>query len=53
MHIMNSQDQVLPRKTVRLIKVLWRHRGVEEATWEHDDTMCATYHSLFKDEGVV
>ena len=30
--IMNSQDQVLRCKTMRLVKVLWRHRGVEEAT---------------------
>ena len=30
--IMDSQDQVLRRKTVRLVKVLWQHRGVEEAT---------------------
>ena len=30
--IMDSQDQVLRRKTVRLMKVLWQHRGVEEAT---------------------
>ena len=32
--IMDSRDQVLRCKTVRLVKVLWRHRGVEEATWE-------------------
>ena len=31
--IMDSRDQVLRRKTVRLVKVLWQHRGVEEATW--------------------
>ena len=30
--ILDSQDQVLRRKTVRLVKVLWQHRGVEEAT---------------------
>ena len=24
---------------MRLVKVLWRHRGVEEATWEREDTM--------------
>ena len=30
--IMDSRDQVLRRKTVRLLKVLWQHRGVEEAT---------------------
>ena len=41
--ILDSQDQVLPRKTMRLVKVLWQHRGVEEATWECEDTMRATY----------
>ena len=30
--IMDSQDQVLQCKTVRLVNVLWRHQGVEEAT---------------------
>ena len=30
--IMDSRDQVLRRKTVRLVRVLWRHRGVEEST---------------------
>ena len=51
--IMDSRDQVLRRKTVRLMKVLWQHRGVEEATWELDDMMRATYHFLFKDEGTL
>ena len=39
MRIMDSQGQVLRCKTVRLVKVLWQHRGVEEATWEREDTM--------------
>ena len=30
--IMDSQDQVLRRKTVRLVRVLWWHRGVKETT---------------------
>ena len=30
--IMDSRDKVLRRKTVRLVKVLWQHRRVEEAT---------------------
>ena len=51
MHIMDSRDQVLRRKTVRLVKVLWQHRGVEEVTWEREDTIQATYHFLFEDEG--
>ena len=31
-HIMDSRDQVLRCKTMRLGKVLWQHRGVEDAT---------------------
>ena len=52
MRIMDCRDQVLRRKTVRLVKVLWRHRGVEEATWEREDTMRTAYTFLFMDEGM-
>ena len=51
MRIMDSRDQVYRRKTVRLVKVLWQHREVEEATGEREDTMRATYPFLFRDEG--
>ena len=51
MCILDSREQVLRHKTMRLVKVLWQHRRVEEATWEHKDTMRATYPFLFKDEG--
>ena len=50
-YIVDSRYQVLRRKTVRLVRVLWRHCGVEESTWERDDTMRATYPFLFRDEG--
>ena len=49
--IVCSCDQVLRRKAVRLVRVLWRHCGVEESTWEREDTMRATYPFLFRDEG--
>ena len=49
--IVDSRDQVLRRKTVRLVRVLWQHRGMEESTWEREDTMRATYPFLFRDEG--
>ena len=49
--ILDSRDQVLRRKTVRLVRVLWRHYGVEEYTWEREDTMWVTYPFLFRDEG--
>ena len=49
--IVDSRDEVLRRKIVRLVRVLWRHYGVEESTWEREDTMRATYPFLFRDEG--
>ena len=49
--ILDSLDQVLRCKTLRLVRVLWRHYGMEESTWEREDTMRATYPFLFRDEG--
>ena len=49
--ILDSRDQVLRCKTVRLVRVLGRHCGVEESTWKREDTMRATYPFLFRDEG--
>ena len=51
MCILDTRDQVLQHKTVRLVKVLWQHRGVEEATWELEDMMCTSYPFLFEDGG--
>ena len=48
--ILDSWDQVLRRKTMRLVKVLWQHRGVEEATWEREDTMRAPIFSYLRME---
>ena len=50
-YIVGSRYQVLRRKTVRLVRVLWRHYGMEEFTWEREDTMRATYPFLFRDGG--
>ena len=41
--IMDIQEQVLRGKTMSLLQVLWQHRGVEEATWEREDTVRANY----------
>ena len=51
-HIMDSREQVLRGKTMRLVKVLWQDRGVEEATWELENTVRANYSFLFEDEGI-
>ena len=48
--IIDSQDQVLRSKTLRLMKVLWQHCGIEEATWEREDTIRVNYPFLFKEE---
>ena len=37
---------------MRLVNVLWQHRGVEEITWESEDTVHANYPFLFEDEGI-
>ena len=49
--IMDSREQVLRCKTMRLMKVLWQNRGVEEATWEREDKMRTKYPFLFEDGG--
>ena len=49
--IMDSREQVLCGKIVRLVKVLWQHRGVEEVPWEREDTVLANYLFLFDEEG--
>ena len=46
---MDSRGQVFRGKTVKLVKVLWQHRGVEEAAWELEDTICVNYPFLFKE----
>ena len=51
MRIMDSLDQVFQSKIVRLVKILWQHREVEEVTWEREDTMHANYPFLFEKEG--
>ena len=50
---MDSWDQVLRRKTMRLVKVLWQHQGVEEATWESEGTMRTNYPCFIEDEGTL
>ena len=48
--IMDSRDQVLRDKTTRLVKLLLQHQGVEETTWEREDTIRANYPFLFENE---
>ncbi|KAK8713397.1 hypothetical protein V6N13_148615 [Hibiscus sabdariffa] len=45
--ILASDSKVLHDMTIELVKVRWRHRGVEEATWERKDDMMDQYPYLF------
>ncbi|KAK9011310.1 hypothetical protein V6N11_044162 [Hibiscus sabdariffa] len=45
--IIASDSKVLRDRTIELVKVKWRHRGVEEATWERKDDMREQYPYLF------
>ena len=45
--ILDRRDQVLRGKTIQLVKVLWSHHGIEEATWEREDDICGKYPELF------
>nr|XP_028954165.1 uncharacterized protein LOC114823032 [Malus domestica] len=47
--ILDWKDKELRNKTVHLVKVLWRNRSVEEATWETEDQMREIYQRLFYD----
>ena len=50
--MMDSWDRVLRGKTARLVKVLWQHRGVEEATWKREDIVRVNYPFLLEDKGM-
>ena len=45
--ILDREVKNLHKKKVPLVKVLWKHHGMEEATWEPESTMRAQYQQLF------
>ena len=45
--ILDRRDQVLRGRSIPLVKVLWSHHGVEEATWEREDDIRPRYPKLF------
>ena len=45
--ILAREVKPLRNKQVPLVKVLWQHHGMEEATWELEATMRAHYLQLF------
>ena len=47
MKILDTKEKLLRNKVIRLVKVLWQHHGVEEATWEPELEMREKYPHLF------
>ncbi|KAK8705015.1 hypothetical protein V6N13_048626 [Hibiscus sabdariffa] len=45
--ILASDSKVLRGRTIESVKVKWRHRGVEEATWERKEDMMEQFPYLF------
>ena len=49
--ILDTKEKVLRNKIIRLVKVLWQHHGVEEATWEPELEIREKYSHLFATRG--
>ncbi|KAA3460470.1 receptor-like protein kinase [Gossypium australe] len=45
--ILERDVKVLQKKSVPLVKVLWRNHGSEEASWEPEEAMRQQYPHLF------
>lgn len=41
--VLDRGDQVLRTKSVTLLKVLWQHHSVKEATWKSEDGIREKY----------
>ena len=46
--ILDYKEQVLRTKTIPIVKVLWHHGNVEEATWELESAIQEKYPELFE-----
>ena len=46
--ILDHKVQQLRMKAIPLVKVLWKHHGIEEATWELEDKMRSKHPELFE-----
>lgn len=45
--ILDRKVQVLRTKSISLVKILWRHHGYEEVTWELEDKTKEKYPEFF------
>jgi hypothetical protein len=48
-HILESSERVMRRRTIKYVRVLWTNQTEREATWELEEQMRKKYPELFKD----
>lgn len=46
--ILDRKEKVLRKRTIPIVKILWRNHQVEEATWEIEESMKNEYPHLFR-----
>ena len=49
--VLDTKDQIFRGKTIPLVKILWLHHGVEEATWERESEIRAKFPYLINPSG--
>jgi hypothetical protein len=47
-HILDQKVKVLRNKAIGLVKVQWTYYGLEDAMWEHEETMREEYPQIFE-----
>jgi hypothetical protein len=48
-HILESSERVMRRRTIKYVRVLWTNQTEREATWELEEQMQKKYPELFED----
>jgi hypothetical protein len=46
--VLDIKVKMLRNQVIKMVKVQWTCYGLEDATWEHEDTMQAEYPHIFE-----
>ena len=49
--IVDRRIKQLRQREIPMVKIVWKHHGIEEATWETEERMRRDYPQLFNDSG--
>ena len=49
--IVDRRIKQLRQRQIPMVKIVWKHHGIEEATWETEEKMRRDYPHLFNDSG--